>query len=215
MKRLTTLFAVLTAGLAVSASAQLYIIAAGWTSIEFDDELVEIFGVDIDVSSPVLFPLPGFDASFPITSGAFTYTLPGLGYVSGTMEHFTSSVTGTLPDTSSATASDFVIAFDPGRVSGTTSGYVLSATVDGFSYDVADLGAGFGVTQVDDQVTVDDITLLVHEDLAALLGLPSFAGIEVGNAQIDAVVRIIPEPGALALFGFGAFLMLAALRRRA
>jgi len=203
------ILAALTVPIAAPAQAAPVPVTGGQTSVALDGDLLESVGLEITgVSADVIVPgtLPG-SVAFPInprSGGAglnttFEYdpnTFPAPGSFSGTIEH-----TGTITFNDSITVGDFTIGFDPERVEDDASGFFVMDNVDlgAVLFDVA--VTGLTPSQASLEVAGN---LLISPEFAAALEGEGLAGVDIGDALIEASGPApVPEPATLALLAVG------------
>lgn len=203
------LLLLIMACVALPAHAELVEVKGGKTNIFLDGDVLATLGISIVGVEGAVDAVDGYNVAYPITPPpvtTFTYTAGDFAPFSGSIEH-----TGTLQlDVGGAdiTVGNFSIGFDAIRAEDNKSGFFVESTV-GF------LGILFDVQQPDLlEPGISELVvrgrLLLAQELANALNAPGVAGLDVGEALIQAV----PEPSSILLSLFGAGLAAAVIRRR-
>lgn len=195
------------------ASAQDSEVIGGQTSVLLDTTTLSSVGLDLSGVSPdvivpgnlgpdsVAFTINPRNGNLPTT---FTYTPDTLAPFSGTIEHAGS----VFFNNDTVVVGDFTIGFDANRVTTENSGFFVESTtgIAAILFDVENPTGLFA--SVDTlEITAD---LLVSAEFAAFLGDPNLAGVDVGDALVQA--NAVPEPSSMAVIGL--FGLAAVLRRR-
>ena len=167
----------------------IFTVDSGTTSVFLDFPLLEsaagITLVDADSTGEPF--SDEFQVGFPIEEDTdFTFELPSVAPVSGSIEHsgtITLGVGGT-----DVTVGDFSIGFDAARVSETASGFfVADTTEDALGLEVLfDVGAAGSVDADSDSLTISDKDLLLAPEFTEALGASDLTGADVGDVRIDA-----------------------------
>lgn len=218
MKILNTVFVV--AALSVAAQASAIPVRSGQTNVLLDLPLLESVGLTLSgVGGPVIapgnlgdasvaFPINARDAMVPALPTTFDYTEGSLAPFAGTIEH-----SGTvLFNGNSLEVGNFTIGFDASRASATKSGFFVADNVTFPGVALFDVGVPSALSALRAMLSIT-ADLLVSPELAGVLGDAALAGVDVGDALVEAVAA--PEPGtlALALGGLGWFGLALARRR--
>lgn len=217
MKILKTVFIVAT--LAAAAQASAVPVRSGQTNVLLDLPLLESVGLVLSgVGGPVIapgdlgaasvaFPINARDALAPALATTFEYTEGTLAPFSGTIEH-----SGTvLFNANALEVGNFTIGYDASRATATTSGFFVADNVTFPGVALFDVGVPSALSALRAMLSIT-ADLLVSPELAGVLGNAALAGVDVGDALVEAVAA--PEPGTLALLLGGLGLFGLALSRR-
>ncbi len=167
-------------------------VEGGQTNVLLDVALLSTAGLDVagvspDVIAPgdlgagsVAFPINARTADQPTT---FAYEPGTLAPFSGTIEH-----TGQLFFAQNFAVGNFSIGFDAARAVDNKSGFFVESTEEGFQLVTAILFDIENPSALDAQAASLSIDgdLLVSPELAAFLGNPALAGVDVGDARVSA-----------------------------
>lgn len=208
------------------ASAGVAAVVGGATSVVLDTDTLssaaslELSGVSSEVIAPgalldsVAFGINPRDAAMLPTT--FRYDPDNfLGTFSGTIEH-TGSV---FFNTNSVEVGDFTIGFDASRagsLGGAASGFFVESTA-GIAAILFDIQNPSLLNATSDSLQIG-ANLLVSPEFGQFLfdnafSATNLAGADVGDAQVDAAVVIVPTPSAAA-GAFACMAILLAKRRR-
>lgn len=195
-------------GLSVHANAAPVLVTGGQTSVALDLKLLDSVGLALtgltgpvivpgELPDSVAFPINPRDAAPPALATTFEFTAVTVAPFSGTIEH-----SGGVTFNDSLTVGNFTIGFN-----GTNFFVADNLTFVGVPlFDIGNLV----VLAATDSLLRASGDLLVSAALAGVLGDPALAGVDVG----DALVNAIPEPGALALVLVAGLGLVAATRGR-
>ena len=197
------LLAIATVALIVApATAQDSEVIGGQTSVLLDTTTLSTVGLDLSsVSADVIVPgnLGGDSVAFNINprngnlATTFVYTPDTLAPFSGTIEHSGS----VFFNNDTVEVGDFTIGFDANRITTEFSGFFVESTtgIEAILFDVEN-PSGLVATTDTLEITAN---VLVSPEFAAFLGDPNLAGVDVGDALVQA--NAVPEPSSVALFG--------------
>ena len=167
-----------------------------------DTNTLSTVGLDLSGVSPdVIVPgnLGGDSVAFNINprngnlATTFTYTPGTLAPFSGTIEHSGS----VFFNNDTVEVGDFTIGFDANRITTEFSGFFVESTA-GIPAILFDVENPSGLIATTDTLEIS-ANLLVSPEFAAFLGDPNLAGVDVGDALVQA--NAVPEPSSVALFG--------------
>lgn len=104
--------------------------------------------------------------------------------ISGTSAVLDSSIAAT-----SLTVGDFTIGFDASRIDGTASGLFVqdNASTNAILFDVADPSA---IGRTEGTSVFVEAELVLSPEVATVLGAPTLAGTDVGDARVDATLGL-------------------------
>jgi len=182
-----------------------FIVASGVTSLFLDFSLFETAGLLIQDASPTATPFSNqFQLGFEIDASTdFVFDGNPLAPLGGTIEH-TGDIEFLVGGDVGLTIGDFSVSFDAARVSDTTSGFFVADTLDdGLGIDILfDLSTPDRLIVKNDELTIADTDLLLAPELAAILGLDSAVGNDVGDVRVDAdLVTPLGPPPPEEIFG--------------
>lgn len=206
---LTSVALTTSATIAVEAKAAVFEVESGVTSVflDFENVLEPVLDIGLLGADGTVAPAPGpFQVGFAITPGTdFSFSDEG-GFtpLSGTIEH-SGSVTLGVGDGSGGvtpvTVGDFTIGYDPGRASGTTTGFFVkdNLDLDAVLFDIAAPVTTFEFDQADLTLGSDLAVSPEFASVLSTLGRPDVTGAIAGAAQVNAVVKskqptAVPEP---------------------
>jgi hypothetical protein len=186
--------------LALSTHANAALVTGGQTSVALDLQLLESVGLTLTgVTGPVIipgelmgsvaFPINARDAAAPALATTFEFTPGTVAPFSGTIEHSGGVIFNETATDPGITVGNFTIGFNGTNFFDIANLVILAAT---------------------DSLLRATGDLLVSTQLAGVLGNANLAGVDVG----DALVNAVPEPGALALILVAGLALVAATRGR-
>jgi hypothetical protein len=189
---LTTAAVVSTALMPAQATAEIFQVESGVTSVFLDLPLLESIGLNLTGTSDDIVPPVSDDflVGFEITDDTdFSFSDEGgFTLVGGSIEH-----TGSITFNDAITVGDFSIGFDASRVSDAATGFFVQDTLDtgAILFDVASI-----VPTFDGEALTIAGGLLVSPEFAGVLGNPDLTGALVGQAQTNAETEpaSVPEP---------------------
>ena len=168
-------------------------VESGVTSVFLDLPLLEtaagltLVGTDSDAE-----PFSeAFQVGFAITEDTdFSFSAPPFTPLSGAIAH-SGTITLGLGG-AEATIGEFSIGFDPNRVSETASGFFVADTLeDPLGLEILfDLSAPSAAAVSGDELEISGTDLLLAPELANALGMVDLAGVDVGDARLDALVSL-------------------------
>ena len=182
-----------------------FVVTSGVTSLFLDFSLFETAGLLIQDASPTATPFSNqFQLGFEIDASAdFLFESNPFTPKGGTIEH-TGDISFLVGGDVDLTIGDFSVGFDAARVSDTTSGFFVADTLDdGLGIDVLfDLSVPDRLLVKNDELTIADADLLLAPELAAILGLGSAVGTDVGDVRVEAdLVTPLGPPPPVEVFG--------------
>ena len=184
------------------ATAQDSEVIGGQTNVLLNFKTLSTVGLEFSsVSSDVFVPvnLGNDSVAFNINprndnlATTFTYTPGTLSTFGGTIEHSGS----VFFNKDTVEVGDFTIGYDANRISTEFSGFFVESTT-GIKAILFDIENPSGLVATADTLEIA-ANLLVSPEFAAFLGDPNLAGVDVGDALVQA--SAIPEPSSIALFG--------------
>ena len=207
-------------GLVLTGSVQAAAIDSGQTSVALDVGLLTsvgltLSGVDGPVVDPgslpgsVAFPINGRSAQAPALPTTFTYTPGTLAPFAGTIEHSGS----VLFNADALEVGNFTIGYDPLRAAGAASGFFVADNITFPGVALFDVGVPDALTATPNALIVA-ADLLVSPELAGILENAALAGVDVGDALVEAQARAVGEPQSLLLLALVVSGLLGASLRR-
>lgn len=180
----------------VRVEAATFQVESGVTSVFHDLSFLSSIGLDLTDTDNTVSPINSnylFGLSItPATN--FTFSDDG-GFtpLSGTIEHI-----GTVTFNNQITVGNFSVGLDPVRANNNASGLFLKDTVS-LNTVLFDLSVPGAIAFTGDDLTLDNVNLLISPEFASILGNSSLAGVVGGLARIDATVAAVtvPEPASV------------------
>jgi hypothetical protein len=188
--------------IAPEATAQsVYSIESGVTSISLSKPAFASLGFTITGMMDTVTPAAGYDTGLEISTTTkakdrFCFTLDPFLPGEGIIEH-----TGTIQFEGGISIGNFEVAFDSSRVGVANSGFFITDRADLAGEILFDIGSSAADTIDATEFTIGDSDLLVAPEFASFLGSGGFAGTDVGDFRVDALVQLktVPEPSTALL----------------
>ncbi|MEM1310912.1 MAG: serine hydrolase, partial [Cyanobacteria bacterium P01_H01_bin.153] len=175
-------------------------VVSGATSLFLNFSFLESAGLVIQNATPTATPFSNqFQIAFEIVDGSdFQFESVPFTPAAGSIQH-TGDISFLIGGDALLTIGDFAIGFDGDRISETASGFFVADTLDNaLVTDVLfDISAPGRLLVTGDELTIADADLLLAPELADALGASDAAGMDVGDARVDAdIVPLLgPPPG--------------------